>query len=90
METRKVNTPIHFYLKGEFIGKSTCVEKSFSADRIECARNIGIDYYDRFVLRPEDRFNDKKFEADSEKCLINGRPLNDFNNRIHIEKENAK
>lgn len=68
-----ISVPIEFYLNGKFLGKTLVTEMSMSSSRIAAARSIGINYYDRFILRPGDQF-----ESDSLKVIINDQAFNDF------------
>jgi len=69
---RETNTPIEYYLNGEKIGETLCVEASFAIDRIKAAKAIGIDRYDDFCFL---RGGEKVFGSS---VIIAGKPMNDF------------
>ncbi len=41
---------IEFFLEGKLLGEHVLNHGSFSTDRQQCARNLDIDKYDRFVI----------------------------------------
>lgn len=41
---------IEYFLGDESLGKTMCSECSWSESRINSAKEIGIEYYDRFIL----------------------------------------
>lgn len=66
---------IEYFLNNKSLGKTMCSEGSMPTSRIESAKDIGIEYYDGFIL--------DEGRADSRTVMINDngklRPIDDFN-----------
>ena len=72
---------IEYFLNGKSLGKTTVSESSFSASRIKEAKNLGIDYYDGFIL------DDGRSDSRTVKLSYNGvlLPMDDFKKCDEIE-----
>lgn len=67
------DTPIEFFLDGKSLGKTLVAQARLASLTIKAAKEIGIDYYDKFVIT---RPNGEKFDSSS--VIVNGKPYSDF------------
>lgn len=68
------STHIEYFLGDKSLGKTMVSEKSNAVNRINGAKSIGIEYYDRFIL------DNGRIDSNDVKFVFDGvlEPLDDF------------